>query len=54
MSQRGSGKRWLKVTAFPFLVISLASCSVAQLERFARDNEPANASVAGPTTPTSP
>ncbi len=54
MSQRGSGKRWLKVTAFPFLVISLASCSVAQLERFARDNEPANASAAGQTTPASP
>jgi hypothetical protein len=47
MSQRGSGKCWLKVAVYSLLVFWSAGCSVAQLEEFARDNEQAPA----PQTP---
>jgi hypothetical protein len=43
MSQRGSGKCWLKVAVYSLLVFWSVGCSVAQLEEFARDNEQAPA-----------
>lgn len=54
MSQRGSGKCWLKIASSLLITLSLAGCSVAELEEFARENEQAAPSVASQGTPSSP
>ena len=47
MSQCGSRKCWFKIILCGLFVIPLASCSVANLESFARDNEKASPASSG-------